>query len=110
MSASISANTAAVSSPRTIPRASGVSNGRLQDRSADERSPEPKRQDEAKTVSVVSQSSEVQGLGQDSPPFDTLFEEVSGDEQCCAPQDPSSAKKTPYSVEKRRTARIDLLA
>jgi hypothetical protein len=109
MSALISTNTASISSQRTIPRASAVSNGRLHDHSADERSQEPKREQETEPVAVVPKNAEVQSFGQSSGSFEDVFVTNVDEGQCCTLRT-GSRDKTPYSPEKPRSAKIDLLA
>ncbi len=108
MSASISPSSSSVNSQRTIPRASGVSNGRLHDHSAEERSPEPEREQAPKSVAVVGKGAGSQGFGQPGS-SDALFNNGS-DAGSGGNRRPTSKIEPPYSPEKPRTAQIDLLA
>ncbi len=108
MSASVSRNTASFGAQRTIPRASGVSNGRLHERSADERQPATESQEELKSVAVVGRGADLQGFGHTRTSFE-LFGDHSGTGDSTKLRIVSK-EKSPYSPDQPHIAKIDLLA
>ncbi len=110
MSASISANTASLSAPRTIPRTSGVGNGRLHNQRAGERPPDSQPEEEQQPA-PGGNSSETQDhrSPRAAKSLEELFaprpEDADGRRLQLVPKE-----KTPYSPEGPRKPQIDLIA